>query len=189
MPQEISGQACRDLSREIEEHSGLQIEECYQCGKCTAGCPVADEMDIPPHMVVRLCQLGRREKVLRCKTIWICAACQTCMTRCPQEFDIAKLMDGLRHISYREGKVSPAASGIAAFHQAFLDVTRQLGRLHEVGLTGIYKMKRFPRSLLQDIPLVPAMMARHKLHLMPKRIKGAARVREIIDRCMKESRG
>jgi len=184
---EITGRACRDLAREIHEHSGLQVEECYQCGKCTAGCPVADEMDIPPNVVVRLCQLGQRDRVLGSKTIWVCAACQTCMTRCPQEFDIAKLMDALRQISHREGRVNPEAAGMAHFYEAFLDVTRRFGRLSEVGLTALYKMKRFPNEVMNDVFLAPGLMSRGKLHLVPKGIKGASSVRKIIDRCMKES--
>jgi heterodisulfide reductase subunit C len=187
MTQQISGQACRDLAKELHDYAGLDVEECYQCGKCTAGCPVVDEMDVAPNMVVRLCQLGRRDKVLGSKTIWICAACQMCMTRCPQEFDIAKLMDVLRQISYREGRVHAEASGVASFYKAFLDVTRRYGRLSEVGLTGIYKLMTFPRGLFQDVSLAPAMRARKKLHVLPKGIKGASRVREIVDRCLKES--
>ena len=188
MTQEISGKACRSLSEELAEHAGLQVEECYQCGKCTAGCPIADEMDLAPNMVVRLCQLGQREKALGSKTIWMCAACQTCMTRCPQEFHIAKLMDTLRQMSYREAKVNAGASGVAAFYKAFLDVTRRYGRLSEVGLTAVYKLKRFPKELMNDVFLAPGMMSRNKLHVVPKGIKGASQVGRIIDRCMKESR-
>jgi hypothetical protein len=43
--------------------------------------------------------------------------------------------------------------------------------------------------VMNDVFLAPAMMSRNKLHLLPKRIKGAGQVGRIIDRCMKESRG
>jgi len=111
------------------------------------------------------------------------------MARCPQEFDIAGLMDVLRQVSYRERKVNPEGSGVADFYKAFLDVTGRFGRLSEVGLTAIYKLKRFPKEIMNDVSLAPGMMSRNKLHLIPKRIKGASQVRKIIDRCMKESRG
>ncbi len=187
MTQEISGSACRSLAKELADQADLQIEECYQCGKCTAGCPIADEMDLAPNLVVRLCQLGRRDKVLRSKTIWMCAACQTCMARCPQEFDIAKLMDVLRQISYRENMVNPEGAGVAAFYKSFLEVTARYGRLSEVGLTALYKLKRFPKELMNDVFLAPGMMSRNKLPILPKGIKGASQVGRIIDRCMKES--
>jgi heterodisulfide reductase subunit C len=187
MAQEISGNACRSLAKELKEHADLDLELCYQCGKCTAGCPVAEDMDLAPSLVVRLCQLGRRDKVLGCKTIWVCAACQMCMTRCPQEFDIAGLMDALRQISHREGRVSAEGSGMKDFYRSFLEVTKKYGRLSEVGLTAAYKLKRFPREVMNDVPLAPAMMAKNKLHLFPKGIKGASEVGKIIDRCLKES--
>jgi len=187
MAERISGEASRALARELKAEAGVDVELCYQCGKCTAGCPVAEEMDLAPSVVVRLCQLGEREKVLTSRTIWICASCQTCMTRCPQEFDIAGLMDGLRRISHREGKVHEDAAGVPQFYEAFLDVTKRLGRLSEVPLTLLYKLKRFPRETMNDVPMAPRMLARRKLHIVPRRIKGASEVGRIIDRCRKES--
>jgi hypothetical protein len=97
-------------------------------------------------------------------------------------------MDVLRQISYREHKVNPEGAGVADFYKAFLDVTGRYGRLSEVGLTALYKLKRFPREMMNDVSLAPGMMSRNKLHLLPKGIKGASQVGKIIDRCMKESR-
>jgi heterodisulfide reductase subunit C len=188
MAEKISGDGSRDLARELEALGGLDVEQCYQCGKCTAGCPVAEEMDLAPNLVVRLCQTGQRERALRSKTIWVCAACQTCMTRCPQEFDIARLMDTLRQVSHREGKVHPDVSGVPRFYEAFLEITKRLGRLSEVGLTAIYKLKRFPRETWNDVPMAPGMLGRRKLPLLPRRIRGAGHVGAIVARCMKESR-
>ena len=82
--------------QELHEISGERIQDCFQCGKCTAGCPVSQAMDILPHQVLRYLQLGMLEEVLDSKTIWICASCFTCAARCPRDIDLANVMEGLR---------------------------------------------------------------------------------------------
>lgn len=80
----------------ILEISGENIKDCMQCGKCTAGCPASSSMDILPHQVIRLLQLGQLDKVANSQTIWSCASCFTCTTRCPRNIDLAKLMEAVR---------------------------------------------------------------------------------------------
>lgn len=86
----------------IEELSGERVFACYQCGKCSAGCPSISEMDISPSQALHLIQLGQEEEVLNSKTIWICASCFTCITRCPKGVDLAKIMEALRQITLRK---------------------------------------------------------------------------------------
>ena len=86
----------------VEELSGESIYACYQCGKCSAGCPSISEMDIFPSEIIRLVQLGEEKEVLNSKTIWICASCFTCVTRCPKGVDLAKIMESLRQINLRK---------------------------------------------------------------------------------------
>jgi len=93
----------------VGELSGQNIYACYQCGKCAAGCPSISEMDILPSQIPRLVQLGQEEEVLRSKTIWLCASCFTCETRCPKGVDLAKIMEALRVMVLRKNvdQVSP----------------------------------------------------------------------------------
>lgn len=86
-----------DFVREIETISGESLLACNQCGKCSAGCPVAFAMDILPNQVIRLAQLGI-EEVLDSQTIWTCAACLTCVARCPKGIDLPRVMEALRLI-------------------------------------------------------------------------------------------
>ena len=88
----------------VEEISGQDLLDCNQCGKCSAGCPVVEAMDILPSQVIRMAQLGM-EEVLESNTVWICASCLTCVTRCPKGVDLPRLMEALRQISLREGVV------------------------------------------------------------------------------------
>jgi heterodisulfide reductase subunit C2 len=92
-----------DIILEIKAISGEDVRACYQCGKCTAGCPLASAMDLMPNQILRLLQLGEHEQVLKSRTIWQCASCLTCAARCPKEVDPARVMDALRTILMRQG--------------------------------------------------------------------------------------
>jgi CO dehydrogenase/acetyl-CoA synthase alpha subunit len=81
-----------NLISEVEEISGQKVSACFQCAKCTGGCPVIWAMDIHPHQVLRYAQLGLADELLHSKTLWICASCQTCDSRCPREVDIPKVI-------------------------------------------------------------------------------------------------
>jgi heterodisulfide reductase subunit C len=86
-----------DFVRQVEEISGESLLACNQCGKCSAGCPVAFSMDLLPSQVIRMAQLGI-EEVLESQTIWTCAACLTCVARCPKGIDLPRIMEALRLI-------------------------------------------------------------------------------------------
>lgn len=93
----------------IKEISGQEISSCFQCGKCTAGCPCIDSMDILPNQIMRLLQIGEKDEVLNSRTIWICDSCFTCESRCPKGLDIARVMEAVRQIILRTNvdKVRP----------------------------------------------------------------------------------
>jgi heterodisulfide reductase subunit C len=88
----------------IEEICGENIYKCYQCGKCTAGCPAAEEMDMGPAEAIRLLQLGLVERVLSSKAIWYCASCVMCYGRCPKGVDFSKIAEACRMILLRRGE-------------------------------------------------------------------------------------
>jgi Heterodisulfide reductase, subunit C len=161
-----------ELSKQVRQFSGVDVVECYQCGKCTAGCPVADKMDICPSVVMRLLQSGdvaSEDELLRSLSIWLCLTCETCYSRCPMELDIPKVMDYLRQRSLAEGKVHKDARDIVAFHKSFLNSIESNGRLHEMGLVIDYKLHS--GNLFQDITTAPGMFSRGKLHILPEQIK------------------
>lgn len=169
------------LAAGIEKNTGVLARKCYQCGKCTGGCPVADEMDIPPSMVMRLLQTenpASDDEILRSHTIWLCLSCEMCLSRCPMEIDIPLMMDYLRQRSRSEKKVNEKARNIIAFHKSFLNSIRHTGRLYELGLIVDYKRRSL--NLLQDIKLAPKMVSRGKLHLFPHLIKDRANLARIF---------
>jgi heterodisulfide reductase subunit C len=88
--------------QKIEELSGQKLLVCYQCGKCSAGCPAVSQMDILPNQIIRLAQLGFKEELLESKSIWVCASCYTCNVRCPKGIKIAEVMEALRQVLLRK---------------------------------------------------------------------------------------
>ncbi|MDY6835000.1 MAG: 4Fe-4S dicluster domain-containing protein [Chloroflexota bacterium] len=90
-----------DFVKKVEELSGQSLLSCYQCGKCSAGCPMSFAMDNLPNQVIRLMQLGLEDDIAKSNTIWICASCITCSVRCPRGVDIARVMEALRILALR----------------------------------------------------------------------------------------
>lgn len=90
--------------RKVEELSGQNLLACYQCGKCSAGCPAVSQMDILPNQIIRLAQLGQKEELLASNAIWLCASCMTCNTRCPKGINIAEVIEAIRLILLRKSK-------------------------------------------------------------------------------------
>lgn len=172
------------IAAAIRKAAGADVAECYQCGKCTAGCPMAKYMDLAPNQVMRLAQVGDEaslDRLLSSTAIWSCAGCLTCTQRCPKGLDPAGVMDALREMSYREGKVSRKQRRVLAFHKAFLKNVEYTGRMSEVPLTGLYKMTS--GDLFSDVTLAPAMLLRGKLPLVPKVIRGRKEIRRLFARC------
>jgi len=163
----------------VAKDSGESILACYQCQKCSAGCPVAYAMDILPNQVIRMVQFGLRERVLSSHTIWICASCYTCSVRCPNDIDIAKVMDTLRHIALGSG-IKPAERDISIFHSVFLDSIKSRGRIHELGL--ILQFKAKTRDFMKDVSLGLRMFRKGKIKLFPSKFGGGREIKDIFGR-------
>ena len=170
---------------EVVEVSGETLQACYQCQKCSAGCPVADAMDLLPNQILRHIQYGHRERVLSSKTIWLCASCYTCSVRCPNSIDIARIMDTLRHLALRSG-VKPGEREIPVFHSVFLDEIKSKGRIHELSL--ILKFKSKTRDFFKDAGLGWKMFRLGKIKILPATLTGGKEIKEIFHRFEKGER-
>ncbi len=164
-----------DLLDEIRE-SGILPQDCYQCGRCSSGCPIQPHFDIKTMEVVKLSALGMELPLMKSHAIWLCAGCETCTTRCPNDIDIAGLMDVLRQYSLRKG-YKPTEPRIAAFHKTYLEVISRWGRVFEVELFSIYKMRTL--DLFGDLGMGLKMFLQGKLGLFPHRTRDRAAVRKI----------
>ena len=163
---------------EVVRTSGETIQACFQCQKCSAGCPVAYAMDILPNQILRHIQYDHREKVLSSKTIWICASCYACSVRCPNNIDIARIMDALRNLALRVG-VEPGEKDIPVFHSVFLDTIKSKGRVHELSL--ILQLKSKTKDFLKDAGLGWKMFLKGKIKLLPSRFTGGKDIQQIFN--------
>ena len=178
------------MSDKVLAKTGENVAMCYQCGKCSAGCPLNDEMDIAPNQILRLLQLGlpgMEDEILGSLGIWLCLSCETCYTRCPKDVDLPVVMDYLRSESMRKGKVHPKAKDIIAFHRTFLDSLRLTGRLYEVGLIAGYKMRT--GHLMQDVAVAPSMFMKGKLNLFPHFIKNKSAIARMFEKTQGRKEG
>jgi heterodisulfide reductase subunit C2 len=155
------------LERRVRSGSGENAYKCYQCKRCTSGCPVAPYAGMHPAQVMRAVQLGQVDMIFEDKFIWLCTGCETCTTRCPQSIDIASIVDELKIIARTEGKVHPDAPSAAMFKYNYDSFVRW-GRMWEVELIALDMLRR-PKSAFAWLSLGPKMLLKGKIDPMLKR--------------------
>jgi heterodisulfide reductase subunit C len=171
---------------ELESAGPFQAQACFQCRKCTNGCPVTFAMDLLPDEVIRMVILGQREQVLSCRTIWVCAACETCTTRCPNMVMIAELMDHLKTMAIEAGIPCPQPQ-ILSLHETFLKNVSKRGRVFEASFLATYLLrsgelvrKWKDGTWRPEVKLGWEMMAKGRMPLLPGKRQGQKEVRRIL---------
>lgn len=154
-----------NLAKRVQDELWQDVCLCYQCVKCTSGCPMANFFDWQPNQIMRALQLGQEDIALQSQTPWICASCQTCTTRCPQGLDIASIMEFLTRETLRRG-MKPRVPQVALFNQAFMRQVRLWGRAYELGL--VAEMKLRTRRFTDDLELGAKMIRKRKMPLLPR---------------------
>ena len=167
--------------RNVERLSGQNVSKCYQCGKCSAGCPVLPEAEIPPNRVIRMIQLGHEEAALNNDMIWNCAGCGTCAGRCPKYIDVGRILDSLRAIALRRGVCrARGATEVRTFYQAFLHCVRTFGRNSEVGLMGAYNISS--GRLWTNVVKAPWFLLKTKIAFTAHTVKKLDRMERVFQR-------
>ena len=167
----------------VMDKSGAHLQRCYQCIACSSGCPSAYQMDYPPHQLLRLVQLGLKDRVLNSNAFWICLSCETCAARCPNGIEIVLVMDTLREMALQEKRRS--ATNMPLFHKTFLSMIKFGGKTYELGLIMVYMVKsgdilKF-KKMFKDIKLGVKMFSRGKMAIIPPRIKGKTEIKRIFE--------
>jgi len=171
-----------DFMKQCQAESGINLAACYGCKKCSNGCPVTFAMDLHPYQVVRYAQLGLPEKLKGCRTIWLCASCQTCLTRCPNEVDLPRLMDWLKEAVLKESRPIEEKK-TALFHQLFLREVKARGRVFEGSLMTRYLLMTggaFGPEAMKNARLGLAMFRRGRMKLLPRGTKNRAWIKGLF---------
>ncbi|MBN1633800.1 MAG: 4Fe-4S dicluster domain-containing protein [Ignavibacteria bacterium] len=156
-----------------------KIKSCIQCGTCTGSCPVSYAMDISPRELIALFRAGDMEAILKSKTIWVCASCYACQTRCPAGIKITDIIYAMKRLAM-EKNLYPPHFPVYAMQKSFVSIMNSYGRLHEARLLIYYFMKTNPFKLLGFTPLGLRMAKRGRLAYLPKKIKDLKGFRKII---------
>ncbi len=109
-----------------------QVSHCVQCGRCSAGCPVAFESEHTPRKIIRFLQWDLLKEACESPFIWLCASCHTCTVRCPRGVEIAEIMLALRRMAQQRGWVMPGEKLL--YYNAFMNMVEKTGRIHELRL-------------------------------------------------------
>jgi heterodisulfide reductase subunit C len=176
------------LTRDLQSLTGENVMLCYQCKKCTLGCPSAYAMRMRPHELIRAIQLGLSEEIYWSGTIWICLSCETCNTRCPQDINILRVIDGLREMAFSK-KVDyynphPA---IPALHRIFMALVERFGKVYELGLALLINLRMLVP--FKDIDMASPMLLKGKLKPLPHFSHGAKELRQVMTRIRELEKG
>ena len=182
MEKVLNDQKGKELADKIARDSNVTLHECYQCGKCTAGCPMAEAMDVMPRQIVHSLQLGMSAEVLHSKSIWLCATCHTRVERCPHDINIPALMENSRMEAKKRGIV--AVPEVDKFNTIFMEIVKRLGKSNEAILEGLYNVTS--GHLLQDMNNAPKMLDKGIVKPELNWSTNSEEVKRIIDKCKKE---
>lgn len=159
--------------------SGEKIKKCIQCGTCTGSCPVSYAMDISPRELIALFRAGEMESIMKSRTIWICASCYSCTTRCPSGIKITDIIYALKRTAM-EKKYESKSPQVQILANLFVENLMAYGRLHEGTLIRKYYMKTNIGKMFGLISLGKKMIATKRIAIFPKKIKQHAALSRII---------
>ena len=160
---------------------GERILECIQCGSCAGGCPAMFAMDYSPMQIIKMINLGMKEKVLSSSTIWVCSACYTCTVRCPRNVDFTSLMMSLKYIAIRENMVKDSAK--SDFHKYFFEVIDKYGRNHEPE----FLIKLLDSSnLASSVRLGLRLLKKGKMPMRAPRTEHASYIKSMLEKTDQE---
>ncbi|MBN1507670.1 MAG: 4Fe-4S dicluster domain-containing protein [Sedimentisphaerales bacterium] len=174
------------LIKVVHDISGVDLSKCYQCKKCTSGCPVSSMAKCPPSEIMRRLHLGIGDELLDSDMIWMCVSCETCSSRCPMGIDVAAVMDALRKLAVQRGSAKPQGN-VPLFNRAFLKTVQVFGRTYDIAMITAYKLGS--GKLTADTEKFPTMIKKGKIALLPPHGADRRTVRRIFKKTKEAGAG
>lgn len=167
---------------------GKRLLDCIQCGVCSGSCHARFAMDYSPMQIIKMTHLGLENDVLASSTIWICASCYTCTSRCPQGIDIPLLMSSLKNMAI-DKKVPAKIPSKPKFHKAFTEIVGKHGRMNETELQLRLLDKTRPREVLRNARFGVQMWRKGKVKLSPSTIGRIKDLKAVFKSASKRGEG
>lgn len=89
------------FKRELSRLSGSQLNQCMQCGNCSAVCSLAPAERPFPRKEMIWSGWGLKDKLMGNVDIWLCHQCGDCSTYCPRDVKPADVISAIRQKTYQ----------------------------------------------------------------------------------------
>ena len=159
--------------------NGKKINECIQCGTCSASCPTSEAMEYSPREVIAALRARILDRVLKSNTVWLCSSCYSCTVRCPAGIPFTDVMYELKRLGVKHG-LYPKGTTNAVMAQAFVESVDRHGRNHEPELIRKYYLRTNPLRFLTQVSFGLRLLARGRMRLKPHNIKGMNGLRKMM---------
>lgn len=87
------------LLGELQRYGAVDAAACFDCGTCSATCPLSSGDDAFPRRMIRYARLGKAEHLVACKELWLCHHCGECSETCPRQANPAEFMAASRRFA------------------------------------------------------------------------------------------
>jgi heterodisulfide reductase subunit C len=172
MPELTEKDLGAELLRRVRElPHGEKINECIQCGTCSASCPTSGAMEYGPREIIAALRAGMLERVLRSNTVWLCASCYSCVVRCPANIPFTDIMYELKRLGVKYG-IYPKKTTNAAMANSFSEVIDRHGRNSDTKLILKYYTRTGLWKILGQMGLASKLFFKGRMDIFTKTIKG-----------------
>jgi nitrate reductase gamma subunit/ferredoxin len=107
------------LLADLKAFGATNIESCFNCGNCTAVCPLTENASFP-RKIIRYAQIGAKQALLGAKELWLCYYCGECSKTCPREAEPGEFMAAARR--YAIAGFDPTGLAKAMYKRPWLNV-------------------------------------------------------------------
>ncbi len=85
--------------RDMKTYGAFDISACFNCGNCTAVCPLSQDSVAFPRRMIRYAQLGQKTNVIASRELWLCYYCAECSDTCPRQAEPGEFMASARRFA------------------------------------------------------------------------------------------
>ncbi len=175
----------RELTKEFLQRvhaipNGEKIDQCLQCGTCSASCPTSAAMKYPPRKILAALRAGKLIEVFESPTVWLCASCYSCTVRCPAGIPFTEVMYELKRLGITKGLLGKRTNG-PAMAETFVDGVYKRGRSADAELICRYILRAHPAKVFSFVPLGWRLFRKGRLSLRTHTITGIEGLRKMMN--------